>query len=124
MGNRSYPKTMPQDQIDKIRQMRLSGHSLADIALACSTSSTTASVICSDIKVNLKKNVGKVKPPHTNCLIYSFNELNESDKKRYLGCKPPNKNADKEVFITARKEDYSKAVIFTDFAKGDCRLCL
>lgn len=123
MSKRSCPKTMSQDQIDKIRQMRLSGYSLQDIALSCNTSASTVSIICKDIKVDLKKNQGKVKPPRINCPTYKFSDLSLEDQKKYNECKPPRKNEDKETFITARKEDYSKAVIFTDFAKGDHRLC-
>jgi len=112
-------KTSPE-QISKMREMRLNGKSFADIALACQCSPDFVSRHCKDIVVDLRKNRFvemvnfKLQSP---IKVYPFKKLSETDKKYYNECKPAVKET--EIFITAKKEDYSKAVCFMDYRKGD-----
>lgn len=108
-------------KIPAIREMRESRVSLADIAIAFNVSSNFVYKNCKDIKVDVKrhkKEKSKVLTDTDGCKTYKINQLSPEDRNKYMSLIPPKKEEEKETFITARKDDYSKAAIFIDSRRG------
>lgn len=104
------------EKITKIRAMRLKGYSQAFICNAVEVSIFVVQQACKDIKMDLRFGKKKIDckdlyPVKT----YPFSKLSKADQKKYNECKPPNKNEDKETFITGKKGEYGKAVVFEDY---------
>jgi hypothetical protein len=117
---RKTKKQIEEERIAKIpgiRRMRQENRSLTDIAAYFSVSINYVSGVCKDIKVDAKENQKNKKQFFRNplpCDTYKLNTLSEEEQKKYNSIVPANREADKKSYITAKKGDYFKAVIFED----------
>jgi hypothetical protein len=104
------------EKIAQIKAMRLKGYSQAFICNAVEVSIFVVQQACKDIKIDLR--FGKKKIDCKDSFPVKklkFSDLSEADQKRYNECRPPSKNEDKETFITGKKGEYGKAVVFEDY---------
>jgi len=111
--------------IEKIREMRKT-HLQSEVAAKFMISITCVNTHCKDMGINFRKNPLKLEKiieptrPHVKCNTYDFNKLSDEDKKRYLECRPPNKQNDLKTFIIGKKSDYGSAVCFEDQRANRC----
>lgn len=108
-----------EEKIKAMREMRKT-HTEAEVAKKFGVSSCCVNTHCKDMGINFRKNppkpvkITETARPTIKCDTYGFDKLSDEDKKRYLECRPPDRQAELKTFIIGKKNDYGSAVCFED----------